>query len=354
MEILKWLQEATEKNASDIFIGVGRKVSFKIDGIIEPRSDEPSRAEYVNKMISELYGMAGRDFSHFEADGDDEFSVAVPGLARFRVCAYRQRNTNASVIRVVRFGIPDYETLNIPDGIMEIASAKSGLVLVTGPAGSGKSTTIACILDNINKTRNCHVITLEDPIEYLHRDNKSLFSQREISTDTSSYSSALRACLRKAPDIIHIGEMRDLETIGIALSAAETGHLVISTLHTAGAVSTLDRIVDVFPPNQQRQIQVQLSMVLRTVVSQHLLAGKDGGLVPAYEIMRVNKAIGNMIREAKMHQIDSIIQTSGSEGMISMDSYIFKLYEEGKITDKTAIESALNPEQIAHRIEGKY
>ena len=353
MEILRWLQAAAEENASDIFIGVGRRVSFKKDGNIEPQSSEPSRADYVDRMISELYEMAGRPLAHFEANGDDEFSVAVPGLARFRVCAYRQRNTSASVIRVVRFGIPDYTNMNIPDGIMEIASAKSGLVLVTGPAGSGKSTTIACILDYINKTRNCHVITLEDPIEYLHRDNKSLFSQREISTDTQSYTSALRACLRKAPDIIHIGEMRDLETIGIALSAAETGHLVISTLHTASAVSTLDRIVDVFPPGQQRQIQVQLSMALKTVVSQHLLAGLDGGLVPAFEIMRVNKAIGNMIREAKMHQIDSIIQTSGAEGMISMDSYILKLYEEGKISDKTAVESASNPEQMTSRIESK-
>jgi twitching motility protein PilT len=234
---------------------------------------------------------------------------------------------------------------------MSVAEETNGLILVTGPAGGGKSTTLACIIDAINKNRNCHIITLEDPIEYLHRDNRSLVSQREISTDTDSYKIALRACLRQVPDIILLGEMRDFETIKTAITAAETGHLVISTLHTVGAANTIDRIIDIFPPEQQQQIRVQLSMVLRMVISQKLLLSVENESVPAFEIMNVNYAISNLIREAKTHQIDNVIKTSSQDGMISMDTYISKLYNKGLITKETTITHALNPEQM-HRMLG--
>jgi twitching motility protein PilT len=284
-------------------------------------------------------------------NGDDDFPVSVPGLARFRINTYRQRSTMAAIIRVVLFDIPKYTSLLIPDEVMKIAVEHSGLVLVTGPAGSGKSTTLACVIDAINMTRNCHIITLEDPIEYLHRDKKSLVSQREISTDTDSYMVALRACLRQVPDIILLGEMRDNETISTAITAAETGHLVISTLHTVGAANTIDRIIDIFPPEQQQQIRVQLSMVLRMVVTQKLIRDKDGKSIPAFEIMHVNNAISNLIREAKTHQIDNVIQTSTQDGMISMDGSILKHYKDGRVTKEDAIEAAINHDQMQRNIE---
>ena len=217
----------------------------------------------------------------FTRAGDDDFSFAVPGLARFRVNAYRQRGSLAAVVRVVAFDIPDWRTLHIPEQVMNLADVTQGMVLVTGTAGSGKSTTQACIIDRINHTRDVHIITLEDPIEFLHRDQRSIISQREIAIDTEDYLSALRACLRQAPDVILLGEMRDHETIRTAMTAAETGHLLIATLHTRGAVNSIDRIIDAFPSGQQSQIRDQLSMVLHTVVSQRLLPDVDGGLVPA-------------------------------------------------------------------------
>ena len=225
------------------------------------------------------------------------------------------------------------------------------MILVTGTAGSGKSTTQACIIDRINHTREAHIITLEDPIEYLHRDIKSIVSQREIAIDTADYLSALRSCLRQAPDVILLGEMRDQETIHTAMTAAETGHLLIATLHTKGAVNTIGRIVDTFPAAQQDQIRTQLSMVLRTVVSQQLLPGVDGDLVPAFEIMHTNNAIRSLIREGKVHQIDNAIAAGGrDEGMISMDQSILNLYKAGKITREAALNYADNPEQMSRRL----
>lgn len=226
------------------------------------------------------------------------------------------------------------------------------MVLVTGTAGSGKSTTQACIIDGINRTRGCHIITLEDPIEFLHKNQKSIVSQREIAIDSENYLTALRACLRQAPDVILLGEMRDHETIRTAMTAAETGHLLIATLHTKGAVNTIDRIIDSFPGEQQQQIRVQLSMVLETVISQQLLPGINGELVPAYEIMHINNAIRSLIRESKSHQIDNAIAAGSGEGMISMDQSILKLYRGGKITRETALDYAEHPEQLMRRIEG--
>jgi len=294
--------------------------------------------------------MAGRSMENFERVGDDDFSFAKQGLARFRVNTYRQRGSMAAVIRVVAFNIPSYQDMYIPEEVMQVANQQHGMVLVSGTAGSGKSTTQACIIDKINHTRKGHVITLEDPIEYLHRNNTCIISQREIAIDTDNYLSALRACLRQAPDVIQLGEMRDFETICTAMTAAETGHLLIATLHTKGAVNTIDRIIDTFPAHQQGQIRIQLSMVLNTVVSQQLVPAKNGGMVPAFEVMNVNNAIRNMIRDSKNYQIDNVIQTSAAEGMFSMDQSLLRLCKEGIITPETAENYATNPEQMKRKL----
>ena len=233
---------------------------------------------------------------------------------------------------------------------MELSNLSKGLVLVTGPAGSGKSTTLACIIDRINRTRNVHVITLEDPIEFLHRHQNSVVTQREIGLDTDSYVNGLRAALRQAPDVILLGEMRDYETIRIAMTAAETGHLVISTLHTTGAANTIDRIIDIFPVGAQQQIRVQLSMVLQAVVSQQLVPTTDNVLTPAFELMFLNKAIRNLIRESKIHQIDNVISTGAAAGMVSMDNSLLKLYREGKISEDTAVMYSQDSEQMRIRL----
>ena len=348
--ILNWLTQAVENSVSDIFIGSGRKIIFKKNGVLIPQDCDILKPHNSEELVTSLYKLANRPMTAFLENGDDDFPVTVPGVARFRVNTFRQRSSMAAVIRVVLFNIPDYKDLKIPEEVMSLASELNGLALVTGPAGSGKSTTLACIIDAINKTRNAHVITLEDPIEFLHRDNVSLVSQREISTDTNSYMDALRASLRQAPDIILLGEMRDHETIKTAITAAETGHLVISTLHTIGAANTIDRIIDIFPPAQQQQVRVQLSMSLRMVVTQRLLTNVSGESVPAFEIMRVNNAISNIIREGKTQQIDGVIQTSAQEGMIGMDAYIIKLLQNGEITKETALKNASNHDQMQRKL----
>ena len=286
----------------------------------------------------------------FLKEGDDDFSFSLPGLARFRVNVYRQRGSMAAVIRVVAFDIPSWSGLSIPEQVMALAEVQHGMVLVTGTAGSGKSTNQACVIDRINRTRECHIITLEDPIEYLHRDRRSIVSQREVAIDTQNYPSALGACLRQAPDVILLGEMRDQETIHTAMTAAETGHLLIATLHTKGAVNTIDRIVDTFPSGQQDQVRVQLSMVLHTVVSQQLVPSIEGGLAPAFEIMRVNSAIRSLIRDSKTHQIDNAIAAGGAEGMITMDQSLLALFKAGKITAEAALSFADNPDQLRRRM----
>ncbi len=349
-ELLEYLKQAVADQASDLFIVAGGPVSEKTEGRIRPIGGEKVFPPETERLISGIYGLAGRSMDGYRATGDDDFSFAVPGLARFRVNAYRQRGSLAAVVRVVAFDIPDWRALHIPEAVMDLADVGHGMVLVTGTAGSGKSTTQACVIDRINRTREAHIITLEDPIEFLHRDQRSIVSQREIAIDTEDYLSALRACLRQAPDVILLGEMRDHETIRTAMTAAETGHLLIATLHTKGAVNTIDRIIDAFPPAQQAQIRVQLGMVLRTVVSQQLLPDKNGGLVPAYEIMHVNPAIRSMIRDSKNHQIAGAIAAGGPEGMAAMDQSILALYEEGQITLETALDYADNPEQLRRRL----
>ena len=302
------------------------------------------------RLITDLYEKAGRAMDLFLQRGDDDFSFSLPGLARFRANTYRQRGSMAAVIRVVAFGIPDWKDLGIPEEVVKLSRVKHGMILVTGTAGSGKSTTQACIIDQINQTRECHIITMENPIEYLHRNHSSIVSQREIAIDTEDYLSALRACLRQAPDVILLGEMRDHETIRTAMTAAETGHLLIATLHTQGAVNTIDRIVDSFPSDQQAQVRIQLSMVLHTVVSQQLLPSVNGSLVPAFEVMHVNSGIRSLIRDSKSHQIDNAIAAGGGEGMVTMDQSIFSLYQAGKISKETALSYSAHPEQLQRRM----
>ena len=308
----------------------------------------PKDTELLIRSIYELDG--NRSMNHFLETGDDDFSFAVPGLSRYRVSTYKQRGSLAAVIRVIAFELPNPEILGIPSVVLSLTSLTKGLVLVTGPAGSGKSTTLACLVDRINSSRQNHIITLEDPLEFLHRHKKSIVSQREISTDTDNYLTALRAALRQSPDVILLGEMRDHETIQTVMTAAETGHLVLSSLHTVGAANTISRIIDVFEPSQQHQIAVQLSMVLRAVVSQQLVPSINGEMIPAFEIMIMTPAISNMIRDNKIHQIEGIIYTSAKEDMISMDNSLLQLYKENKISRETVLQYCTNAEMIRKRL----
>lgn len=345
-ELRKYLENAVSNQASDIFIIAGGSVSEKVEGRIRSVDDVRLLPPDTEKLICELYALANRPMEKYIESGDDDFSFSLPGLARFRVNAYRQRNSMAAVVRVVSFDIPNWEDIHILPQVMEVAQIMHGMILFTGTAGSGKSTTQACIIDRINKTRDCHIITLEDPIEYLHRNNMSLVSQREVAIDTADYLSALRACLRQAPDVILLGEMRDAETIRTAITAAETGHTVIATMHTKGAVNAIDRVIDCFSAEHQAQIRFQLATVLRTVVSQQMLPDKDGNIIPAFEIMHVNNAIRGMIRDNKNYQIENAITAGRGEGMVTMDSSIIKLYKDGIITKETAINFADHPDLI--------
>ena len=349
-KLLEYLQRVVTDKASDLFLVAGGPICEKLEKRLQPISEDRAYPRDTETLIREIYQLAGRSIDRYLQQGDDDFSFSVAELARFRVNAYRQRGSMAAVVRVVSFEIPNWKSLGIPEQVMNLAAVDHGMVLVTGTAGSGKSTTQACVIDRINRTRECHIITLEDPIEYLHRDRKSIVSQREISIDTEDYPSALRACLRQAPDVILLGEMRDQATIHTAMTAAETGHLLIATLHTKGTVNTIDRIVDTFPSGQQDQIRVQLSMVLHTVVSQQLLPGTRGELVPAFEIMHMNSAIRSLIRDSKTHQIDNAIAAGGGEGMVTMDQSILALCKAGAITPETALSYADNPEQLRRRL----
>ena len=350
-ELIAYLKRAVEDQASDLFFVAGGAASEKLDGRLVPLQDGKLLPPDTERLLAEIYEMAKRSMEPYLRAGDDDFSFAVPGLARFRVNAYRQRGSLAAVIRIVSFDIPDWKMLHIPPQVMDLAEVRSGLVLVTGTAGSGKSTTQACIIDRINRTRDCHVITLEDPIEFLHRNQCSIISQREIAVDTVDFLSALRACLRQAPDVILLGEMRDAETIRTAMTAAETGHTVIATLHTNGTTNTIDRIIDAFPCEQQAQVRVQLSMVLRTVVSQQLVQDQKGGQIPVFEIMHTNSAVRSLIREGRTHQLLPTMAASGGEGMITMDQSLLELYRDGRISRETALNCADNLEQMQRRLK---
>lgn len=340
-----------DKKGSDIYIIPGAKVTAKINDQLEPLSENKMTLSDCENLIEQIYLRAdNRSNRRLLDNGDDDFSFGLNKLGRFRCNAFKQRGTHAAVLRVVPFTLPDHEALHIPESVMALSHKKRGMVLVTGPAGSGKTTTLACLIDQINRTRSNHIITLEDPIEYIHPHKNCLVTQREIENDTLDFAHALRAALREAPDVILLGEMRDFETTQTALTAAETGHLLFSTLHTLGSSKTIDRIVDVFPATQQQQVRIQLSMVLQAVVSQQLIPTLDGGIVPAFEVMMVNNAISNMIRENKTAQIDNVIYGGQSEGMVSMDGDILRLYRDKQISRESALLYAINPEALAKRL----
>ena len=350
MTITDILQQAVSEGASDVFIVAGLGLSFRKHGSIYMESSERLLPADTERLIKEVYALAGgRDSAKVASKGDDDFSFAIPGLSRFRVSAFKQRGSLSAVIRIISFAMPDPAALGIPDAIIRFGDLAKGMVLVTGSAGSGKSTTLSCVIDHINRTRNSHIITLEDPIEYLHRHQKSIVSQREIDVDTESYVTALRAALRQSPDVILLGEMRDFETISVAMTAAETGHLLFSTLHTIGASNTINRISDVVPAEQQHQIAVQLSSVLEAIVSQQLVPTVDGSVAAAFEIMMVNTAIRNMIRENKLHQIDGVIQTSGPQA-VTMNTSLLNLFRSGRITKETALSYSPNPDRLAMQL----
>ena len=349
MDILDILKKAAENQAADIFIVCGAVLSFKANGRMYELDGNALSPEDTKNLVLQIFHLAKRDITEEQLpEREKDFSLSVAGVGRFRVNIYKQRGSFSAVLRYVPFDLPDPAKLGIPEQVMQLSECKSGIVLITGVASSGKSTTLSCILDRINQSRSGHIITLEDPIEFLHKHNRCIVSQREINIDTDSYIDALRAALRQSPDVILLGEMRDYETISVAMTAAETGQLVLSTLHTLGAANTIDRIIDVFPINQQHQIRVQLSMVLNAVVCQQLLPSVDGGLIPAFEIMTTNSAVRTLIRDEKTHQIDTILQSAG--GMQTMDSCIIKLFREGRISAKTAVNYAYNPDIMAKRI----
>lgn len=336
---------AVEREASDLFITAGKPPTLKVNGVLEPAGESPLKPVDTESLIRELF-IKEMHFQEFLDQGEKDFSVSIFGVGRFRVAAYTQRGSMAAAIRILRFDQPDPLELGIPPTVLDFHRQTRGLILVTGPTGSGKSTTLSAIIHLINQRRACHILTLEDPIEYLHTHDKSLVDQREIGMDTRSYAQALRAAMRQSPDVILVGEMRDHETISIALTAAETGHLVLSTLHTVGAAKTIDRIIDVFPAEQQQQVRIQLSTVLHAVVSQQLITTDEVRRAAAFEIMLVNGAIRNMIRDAKIPQIDAAIQTGKSQGMISMDMSLAQLVKTGKITKEAALTHCMNPEVL--------
>lgn len=343
------LIQSVKVRASDIHLTTGRPPSYRIDGVLAPIEGERLIPQMLEDILMPLMDVRHRE--ELQNNGQTDFAYAISGVGHFRVNVFKQRGTLASVMRSLPFNIPEPEDLGIPAEVVEMTTRKRGLILVTGPTGSGKSTTLASLIHVINRNYPYHIITLEDPIEYLHRHDKSVVNQREIGSDSTDYAQALRAALREDPDVILVGEMRDLETISTAITAAETGHLVFSTLHTIGADKTIDRIIDVFPPNQQQQIRIQLASVLECVVSQQLLKKADGsGRVAALEVLFANNAVRNLIRESKTYQIASIMQTNKRAGMQTMDDALYDLYMRKLIDADNAVTYAQDPVSMNKKV----
>ena len=350
MTIDQLLATAKEQKASDLHISVGIRPKCRVNGVLHEMEEYDVVTPDLAKAIIEPMFRPHQQAAINEK-GEIDFAYSTKELGRFRVNAFKQKGCYSAVLRIVETVIPSAGQLGLPWSMTDLTKKKRGLVLVTGPTGSGKSTTLASLIDIINSEQSVHVITLEDPIEYVHQHKKAIVNQREIGMDTVSYDNALRAALREDPDVILVGEMRDLDTISTAITAAETGHLVFSTLHTIGAAPTIDRIIDVFPPHQQDQIRIQLASVLEAVISQQLLPTADGkGRVAAFEVMHATPAIRNQIREGKTHQIESIIQTSKKIGMQTMDDALFDLYMKRKIDGAKAIEFAQDPVTMEGRL----
>ncbi|HNR29612.1 MAG TPA: type IV pilus twitching motility protein PilT [Candidatus Hydrogenedentes bacterium] len=345
MDINDLFELVAREKASDLLISAGAPPILRINGQLFRTRTESLTPEATQALI---YGfLTEEQIAHYEEHKELDFSLAVGRRHRFRVNVYRQKSSVTAALRPIPEVIPTIDELGLPQIAHDLAHARQGLILVTGPTGHGKTTTQAAIINKINKERACHVITVEDPIEYVHTHNQSIVDQREVGGDTRSFAAALKYVLRQAPDVILIGEMRDLETIQAALTAAETGHLVLATLHTNDAIQTVDRIIDVFPGNQQQQIRFQLSMTLLAILSQRLLPKADGqGRILAYELLLNNAAVANLIREGKTHQVHSVLETSYREGMTTLDRSLKALYTKGLITREEAIAHMRNPKEL--------
>ncbi|WP_394404942.1 type IV pilus twitching motility protein PilT [Streptococcus sp. 20-1249] len=339
------IKQAIEHGASDIHFTVGAEPTMRLHGKLTPITDEKMTNTDTVRFAKEI--LTEKQIQHLLEVGEVDCAYEVDNGFRLRVNIFKQRNNSGIALRVIPNQIPSMESLGLPAVIKKLAEKRRGLILVTGPTGSGKSTTLATMIDYMNELRDEHIITIEDPIEYMHAHKQCLVNQRELGADTQSFGNALRGALRQDPDVILVGEMRDKETIEIALRAAETGHLVLSTLHTVGAVNTMDRIIDVFPAEQQEQIRVQLSAVVEGVVSQQLMRTSNGkGRVAAFEIMLATPAVRNLIREGKTHQLLTPIQTGASQGMITMDTSLLGLYRRNLIDRKTLLSYAVDREQV--------
>lgn len=351
VQMLSLLQEMVQRGATDLHISAGAPPMFRIDGVLVPSSYPPVTPEQAQALAYSV--MRDEHKKKFEEEWECDFSFGISGLSRFRANVYKQRGTVSIAIRTIPFRIRSFEELGIPPVIPELATRPKGLILVTGPTGCGKSTTLAALIDKINSERRCHIITIEDPIEYLFANKKALISQRQVESDTKSFKAALKYALRQDPDVVMIGEMRDYETIAAALTIAETGHLTLATLHTNSAVESVNRIIDVFPPHQQQQVRAQLAFVLLGVVTQALLPKIGGGRVLACEVLVATPAVRALIRDNKLHQIYGVIQASQKFGMQTMNQSIFKLYMERKITLETALSFSPNPEELEQMIKEK-
>lgn len=350
MEFSEMIATVISAGASDLHLAVGAPPVMRCNGDLRPIGREKLTSQDTREI---LYGILTQDQRRrLETDLELDFSYQVPGVARFRVNAYHQRGVLGAALRVVPTTIRSLAELKLPSTISQWANTPRGLVVVTGATGSGKSTTLAALIDRINETRSCHVMTIEDPIEFLHWHKRSLINQRELGGDTESFATALRSALRQDPDVILVGEMRDLETIQIALTAAETGHLVFGTLHTSDAPQTIDRVVDVFPSHQQEQVRVMLANSLQGVCCQQLLPTLEGGRVVACEVLVATPAVRNLIREGKTHQIYSMLQTGSQHGMQSMDASLAELVRVGAIRRDLALERSSTPTELARLLDG--
>ena len=349
MTIEEILSLAKEKKASDIHLSPGNPVMLRIDGQLIPQTQTKLRPNEVENLMAPMLSQA--QLERLKEDGELDFAFSIPNYSRVRANVFRQRGTYTAALRILTYNVPKPEQLGLPPAVVNFTNLKRGLVLVTGATGSGKSTTLASLIDIIAERDAKNIITLEDPIEYLHTNKRAIVRQREVGDDTKSYADALRAALRQDPDVILVGEMRDLETISTAITAAETGHLVFSTLHTNNTSEAIDRMIDVFPPHQQQQIRVQLSTVLEGVVAQQLLPKIDGGRIAAFEVLIANSAIRNLIREGKAFQIPSILQTSKKDGMQTMDDCIMNIFMHGFVSKKTAVDYALDQVNMIRKIQ---
>ncbi len=345
MDINELIKTTRQERGSDLHLIVGEPPTVRIDGKVKRLDMAPLSPKDLEHFAQQL--MAGTKM-HYSADTTDyDFCYVMPSGTRQRVNMFKQKGVRGIVLRMLNDTLPNFEALGLPQIFKNIASQPRGLVLVTGPTGSGKTTTLAAMVDYINENKNDHILTIEDPIEYLHTSKNCIVNQREVGVDVDNFAFALRSALREDPDVILVGEMRDLETISAAITAAETGHLVFGTLHTVGTAKTIDRLIDVFPSDQQQQIRTQLATVLRAVITQQLLPKKQSnGRLPAFEIMTVNDAIANLIRENKAFQINAIIQSNAKSGMILLDSYLAALVKQGAIDREVALDRAADKQTL--------